>query len=117
MAGKSFAHGTSVEARFKQLATGKGWRTLRSGWPDFLVVRDGVKPRFVEVKSSTDTLSDNQVELYEALGKAGIPVYVWWELTPGRLIPWRRFYAMQTRLKKGRHRAIAYERRHRVKPA
>ena len=64
-----------------------------------MIVADG-KAHFVEVKSATDCLSDNQVELFEALGAAGVQVVIWWELAPSRLIPWRRFRDLQRRIRK-----------------
>lgn len=89
-AGKSYAHGTSIEAKFFQLASKRGWKLYRSGWPDFLLLSEG-KLLFVEVKSANDRLSATQLELFEALSKLGIRVRVWWERTPDRLIHWRRF--------------------------
>lgn len=94
MAGPSFAHGSSAEARFKGAATAKGWKVHRSGWPDFFLTGNG-RPRFVEVKSATDKISDNQAEMFEALSLTGVEVFVWWESRPTKLIPWRRFLAMQ----------------------
>ncbi len=99
MSGKSYAHGNHPEATFHDLAAAKGWEVLRGGWPDFALMADGVL-RLVEVKSACDDLCDGQVELYEMLGKAGIQVYVWWELTPSRLIPWKRFLEITKRIKK-----------------
>jgi hypothetical protein len=89
-ANRCFAHGSNAEAAFKRRAESKGWTVLRAGWPDYLIT-DGGKPRFVEVKSETDTLSEGQVELFEGLEKAGIRVVIWWEAMPDKLLPWRRF--------------------------
>lgn len=89
-----FAHGAGAESKFKQLALEKGWKVHRSGWPDFLIVADG-KAQFVEVKSATDSVSDNQAELYAALSSAGVEVFIWWESSPQVLIPWRRFEERQ----------------------
>lgn len=94
-ANRCTAHGSSAEAAFKQRALAKGWTVLRAGWPDYLIAGKG-KPQFVEVKSDMDSLSDGQVELFEALGTAGINVMVWWERFPDKLLPWRRFHGLST---------------------
>ena len=91
-AGKSYAHGSSIEAAFKAMAERKAWKVWRAGWPDFLLTGDG-GCEFVEVKSIGDRLSDGQVEMFAALELAGILVRVWWEGKPGSLMPWRAFHA------------------------
>jgi hypothetical protein len=74
------------------MAQTKGWRPLRNGWPDFMVLLDG-KPLFIEVKSRGDKLSRPQKRMFEALEAAGIMVRVWWEREPDRLMTWRKFLA------------------------
>lgn len=99
MTGKPRLFGNPVEGRFWQLAEEKGWEVRRGGWPDFFIcANDNHFP--VEVKSANDVLSDAQVELFEALERAGIHVVVWWELTPSRLIPWKRFMKLTERIRK-----------------
>lgn len=100
-AGKSYAHGSSAEAKFRDLAKAKGWRVHRGGWPDFAIAANGVL-RLVEVKSASDVLSEGQLELYETLSSMGIQVMVWWELTPSRLIPWKRFARIVDRIRKSK---------------
>jgi hypothetical protein len=91
---KCFAHGSGTEAKFASLAASKGWEAHRSGWPDFLIVKDG-KPCFVEVKSTDDELRPSQVKMFRALETTGLSVLVWWELYPDRLMPWKRFRKMR----------------------
>lgn len=105
MAGKSYAHGNHAEAKFHQRATEQGWVVRRGGWPDFAIATDKTL-RLVEVKSANDALSDNQVELFEMLSSKGIDVMVWWELTPSRLIPWKRFAKLTRRIRKRRNGAL-----------
>lgn len=88
----SFAHGSSAEARFAELAKSRDWKVSRAGWPDFLITAEG-KSEFVEVKSALDRLSDGQVEMFSALENAGIEVKVWWENKPDELLGWRAFLA------------------------
>lgn len=115
MAGKSFAHGTSAEAQFHQRATEQGWVVKRGGWPDYAIATPETF-RLVEVKSANDVLSDNQVELFEMLSSKGIDVFVWWELTPSRLIPWRRFLKLTDRIRKS-HATAKAKTPPKVKPA
>tara|TARA_R100001443_G_scaffold11987_1_gene21489 strand:+ start:671 stop:1171 length:501 start_codon:yes stop_codon:yes gene_type:complete len=56
----------------------EGFDVLRSGYPDFLVRRNG---RYggvaaVEVKQGSDKVRDNQKEMHKLFNEAGIPVYV-----------------------------------------
>lgn len=75
---------------FKTLAREKGWRAVKAGWPDFLLIQDG-KPVFVEVKSFDDRLHSNQLAMFAALEAVGIVVRIWWQSEPDTLIPWRKF--------------------------
>lgn len=90
MSTKCYAHGTSIEAKFRDKALERQWKVSRGGWPDFLITADG-EAQFVEIKSSTDRLSDGQVEMFTALELAGVYVKVWWEEEPGVLMRWRTF--------------------------
>jgi len=45
----------------------------------------------VEVKTTQDLVRKNQEEMFEALEKIGIPVYIWCPSKPDRLIPWRKW--------------------------
>lgn len=98
MSGKCYAHGTSTEAKFRDMAQAREWSVARAGWPDFLITTDG-KAEFVEVKSSNDRLSDGQVVMFTALELAGVHVKVWWEDEPSVLMGWRSFLARTSQCK------------------
>lgn len=60
----------------------QGWRVMKSGWPDFLAVKDG-KVRFIEVKPHQSCgLSRRQREVAEVLASLGIDVEL---ITPADL--------------------------------
>jgi hypothetical protein len=99
-AGKSYAHGTSIEAAFRALAEQRDWKVWRSGWPDFLIASDDGGVQFVEVKSAEDRLRDGQIEMFTALERAGISVKVWWERNPTVLMSWRLFMVASGETKK-----------------
>jgi hypothetical protein len=88
----------SSEAAFALMADRRGWTVCRSGWPDFLVVKDD-KRFFVEVKSTKDGLTSSQRTMFDALEKLGIEVTVWWEARPETLLPWRKFQKFYSRTK------------------
>lgn len=55
-----------VRLEYKRL----GWRPMRAGWPDFLMVRetpDGIEILAVEAKSKNDDLSLDQFQLLTKL--------------------------------------------------
>ena len=52
-----------------------GAKVLRCGWPDFLVLNNGVA-YCVEVKAGNDPLTDQQLEMHAALKKIGIHVFI-----------------------------------------
>ena len=60
-----------------------GYQVYRNGWPDFLVVKDGVGFG-VEVKrvratgSGSEVLSDAQVDMQTALHKLGLSTVISW---------------------------------------
>jgi len=56
----------------------EGFDVLRSGYPDFLVRRNGKYGGVaaVEVKQGSDKVRDNQKEMHKLFNEAGIPVYV-----------------------------------------
>jgi len=56
-----------------------GWKSLRKGWPDFMCwrqVRGPMKLMAIEVKASSDKLSDDQKEMHRLLRLLGVPVHV-----------------------------------------
>lgn len=63
------------EYLFQQSALKEGWTIYRSGWPDFLLERDGIL-RFVEVKHHRHGLNPNQKTLFATLKRNGFPVEV-----------------------------------------
>lgn len=87
--------GMTAEEQFEKKAAEKGWFVDRAGWPDYLISSRGKRPKFVEVKSIGDRIRPSQEVMFAALEAAGIRVYVWWELCPNQLIPWRKFIASQ----------------------
>jgi hypothetical protein len=90
-----WTEGKSAEDQFKAQAIEQGWKVVRAGWPDFLLTGLGPRPVFVEVKGVGDRIRPSQKRMFAALELAGVRVYVWWELTPNSLIPWRKFLASQ----------------------
>jgi hypothetical protein len=48
----------------------EGYEVYRGGWPDFLAVKDD-EPLFVEVKSLSDRLNDDQIMMSTALMTLG----------------------------------------------
>ena len=54
----------------------KGFKVLRRGWPDFLVIDKDGKVHGVGVQSPPDGVSEDQIEMHYHLGKSGIPVSV-----------------------------------------
>lgn len=69
----------TYEAFRKERAESKGWKVLRTGWPDFLLVR-GKRAIALEVKAKGDKLRLNQKEMLLALqGAIRIDVVVCYE--------------------------------------
>jgi len=55
----------------------RGWKVLRRGWPDFLVMDKGWSRGFaLEVKRNGDKLTEEQAEMHKALARFGIMVHV-----------------------------------------
>lgn len=69
---------SAAEDKFTKEITKKGWKTIRNGWPDFLIYKDN-EIAFVEVKrdGKSDKLKRNQVQMLTLLTKAGFKCYVW----------------------------------------
>lgn len=77
------------EALFKARAMEKGWKPHRPSWPDYLVeTPEGVIA--VEVKSYSDTVSEEQRRTFTILESIGIKVYLWRNAkdAPNKLIRW-----------------------------
>jgi hypothetical protein len=67
----------------------KGWRVHRPSWPDFLIENE--QGCFaVEVKGRGDRCSLAQMKTFDALERAGLPVYLWREIKPDTLERWKR---------------------------
>lgn len=66
-------------------------KSLRHGWPDFLIVEPS-GAFAVEVKSALDTLRKSQRRMFAALERIGIRVMIWSPERPDALVPWRRFW-------------------------
>lgn len=58
---------------YESLLSYRGTTVYRRGWPDFLVVRNGVVS-CVEVKSKIDSPSEEQLQIHKALESCGISV-------------------------------------------
>ncbi len=68
---------TRTEEVFVAEALNHGYEIYRSGWPDFLIKNKHTgEYRFIEVKSPSDRLSDNQLVMFAALENLGIVVEV-----------------------------------------
>lgn len=66
-----------AETAFRSCAARHGWETLKRGWPDFLLFRDG-SIAAVEVKPhGTEPPKDEQLAVMEALAAYGVPCYLW----------------------------------------
>lgn len=69
-----------------------GFKVLRNGWPDFLVIGRGRDRRWtafaLEVKTPGDKLSEAQRSMASALKRMGLPVYV----TSSTLTDWERVW-------------------------
>jgi hypothetical protein len=65
------------ETALNKLLTDNGYRVLRNGWPDLLVVPPDGGPSFaVELKSGTDAVQPHQKKMHAVLEAAGIKVIV-----------------------------------------
>jgi len=64
-----------LEKKAKAALEARGWAVYRSGWPDFLCVKDN-KVMAAEVKSDKDRVRDNQRIIHQILVGAGIPVKI-----------------------------------------
>jgi hypothetical protein len=58
---------------YESLLSYHGTTVYRRGWPDFLVVRNGTVS-CVEVKSKSDSPSEEQLQIHKALESCGINV-------------------------------------------
>ena len=68
-----------LEKQVKNFLERNEWEVIRNGWPDFLCIKESefkAAVMAIEVKSSTDKLSENQLLIHKILKKAGIAVYV-----------------------------------------
>lgn len=66
---------TPAEQHVRRALSTDGWQLLHTGWPDFLLVR-GKEIAAVEVKTGSDHVRSNQLQVLRALKAAGIPVFV-----------------------------------------
>jgi hypothetical protein len=58
-----------------------GYRVLRNGWPDFLMLKDGEPAFCVEVKTNNgggggEQLHEGQAEMHAALHSIGLPTLI-----------------------------------------
>ena len=79
-----------AEEKFLRVALSKGDELLRSGWPDFMLLRDG-KFMGVEVKRGSDRVSPSQAKMFAALERIGLAVFVWNPAMPDMLTKWRAY--------------------------
>ena len=72
------------EEEFKNEFEANGYSVLHRGWPDFLIMKDGVVAG-VELKGENDFISPHQQEMLDILSSAGIRCFVchwqWHEVT------------------------------------
>ena len=72
------------EEDFKSEFEANGYTVVRSGWPDFLIMKNGVVAG-VELKGDNDSVKPNQQEMMDILSAAGIRCFVchwkWHEVT------------------------------------
>jgi hypothetical protein len=90
--------GYTAEERFVIEAARKGFRVLRAGWPDYLLVGADGHVEFVEVKHYDEPLRGSQGDILRALIEAGLKAWIavegsfeagadattWPEAKPGR---------------------------------
>ncbi len=78
---------TESEERLQAALVKTGWKILRNGWPDFLCVGNAANGRqaiaAVELKTRHDHTRPSQLAVHDVLRKAGIPVHVVIETSPG----------------------------------
>ena len=72
------------EEEFKNEFEANGYTVVHSGWPDFLIMKNGVVAG-VELKGKNDFVKPNQQEMMDILSAAGINCFVsywkWHEVT------------------------------------
>ena len=68
----------NAEKRLREQALREGYEVLHSGWPDFLLVKDG-KAIFVEVKGRSNEIQENQFRLLKVLEGLGLYVRIAFE--------------------------------------
>ncbi len=68
----------ATEERFDEACAAKGFRVLRSGWPDRIIFNDETgEAAFVEIKREDDSLNENQHFLHKQLRRLfGIRVQI-----------------------------------------
>ena len=66
-----------TEKMIKYKLENNGFTVMHSGYPDFFVVHPSGAICFIEVKTGSDKVRENQKTMHKALKKASIPVYVW----------------------------------------
>ena len=64
-----------TERQARDIFEAQGWKVLRAGWPDLLMVRCG-EVQAVEVKSGNDRVKPHQKACHDVLNQSGIPVVV-----------------------------------------
>jgi hypothetical protein len=90
--------GYTAEERFVIEAARRGYRVLRAGWPDYLIIGADNHVEFVEVKHYDEPLRGSQGDVLRALKEAGLLAWIavegsfetgadaatWPEAKPGR---------------------------------
>lgn len=67
----------TLEEMVRQEFEAKGFTVLKKGWPDFMVIDENNNAAFtVEVKSSIDSLSPEQIRMHECLHRLGVRTYI-----------------------------------------
>jgi hypothetical protein len=65
------------EQLFKKQAIDKGYKVFKTGWPDYLIQRNGTIA-FIEIKKDkNDKLKSNQYELMRILHEYGLACFIW----------------------------------------
>jgi len=65
-----------LEKKVKAELEAIGYGVHRSGWPDFLITKDGLLHSVVEVKGYYDNVRPHQKQLHDILLAAGIKVHI-----------------------------------------
>jgi hypothetical protein len=81
-----------TEKQFYEMAKSEGYEVIRGGWPDFLLLKDGVVSTVEVKRAASEALGSDQVLMNSALSGMGISCLRWspssglsqWDVRPPR---------------------------------